>query len=111
MTAIDVFISLFLVALLACIAVYALRFLEDTRLLTINKYLAMVASWFFWWSCGAFAALLIIAYSMTAGGVVKITLLNFNWWAFAASTLVYFLTFCYVVPRKKINTPQVRKSK
>jgi hypothetical protein len=101
MTALDVFISLCLVAFLACVSVAVIKFLEDAKLLTINKYLAMIASWFFWWSCVAIAGLSTIAHSMATGIVARVMLLNFDWWAFTASTLVYFLTFCYVMTHRK----------
>ena len=105
MTALDVLIGLFLVAFLACIAVAVIKFLEDAKLLTINKYLAMIASWFFWWSCGAIGGSFVLMQWMKNGRNVTATYTSFNYWAFAAITLTYCLVFYWMITyRKKPNS-------
>jgi hypothetical protein len=109
MSAIDVFVSLCLVAVLAYITEVVKKFLEDAKLLTINKYLAMIASSVIWWLVGASAGFLVVA-NWLKTGAGKVTLLNFDYWSFAAMTLTYCLVFYLAMTRRKTK-PKMKKSK
>ena len=106
MSAIDVMISLILIAVLAGIIVLVIKFLEDTKLLTINKYLAMIASCIFLWFGGAFAGTFVLMQWLKAG----VTRTTPNYWSFAAMTLTYCLVFYLAMTRRKTRPP-VKKSK
>lgn len=109
MTALDVLISLCLVAVVAYITEVVKKFLEDAKLLTINKYLAMITSSVIWWLVGASAGFFTLA-NWLKTGAGKVTLLNFDYWAFAAMTLTYCLVFYLAITRRKTK-PQTKKSK
>jgi hypothetical protein len=101
MTALGVVASLILVAVFAVIAAAGTGFLEDIHLLTINKYFAMIASWIFWQLCAAAGFLIFITSRLGQGGTVTATPGDFNWWAYIASSIVYFLVFHIVL--KNLN--------
>jgi hypothetical protein len=101
MSVIDVLISLFFVAVLACVSFSVIKYLEDANLLTINKYLAMIASLIFWWLIGAFGALLVFQQWLKIGQSAAAIPTSFNNWSFVATTLTYCLVFHYVMTRNK----------
>jgi hypothetical protein len=101
MTALDVLISLCLVAVLAGVSVFATKFLEDAKFLTVNKYFAMIATLIIWWLCGAYSWQFVIMQWMKAGVIYTET----NYWSFAAMTLIYCLVFSLAMPRRKRVNP------
>ncbi|HUC94824.1 MAG TPA: hypothetical protein VMR19_02405 [Candidatus Saccharimonadales bacterium] len=107
MSAIDVLVSLCGIAALAFVTVIVIKFLEDTKLLAINKYLAMIASCIFLWFCGAFAGTFVLMQWLEAG----VTKTSLNYWSFAAMTLTYCLVFYLTITGIKKIKPKTKKSK
>ena len=101
MTLPEVIASMIVVALVAAISAAGTGWLEDIHLLTINKYLAMIASWILWQLCAAAGFVIFITSRLGQGGTVTAMPGDFNWWSYIASSIVYFLVFDLVLKNWK----------
>jgi hypothetical protein len=97
MSAIDVLVSLCGIAVLAYVVVLVIKFLEDAKLLVINRHLAMVASALILLLCGAFARTYVFLQWLKAG----VATTGINYWSFAAIACVYGLVFYLAITRRK----------